>query len=117
MAADGFGRELLPGGDNVSPSTWTFRYFFGEALDRALLGELGQMGGGVLSAPRAARCLANRVEYRVGYGENWSYPPPWRGAAGTLNADGEGGGGVLAILNIDFDDMRINGIFRLRCRK
>jgi len=76
-----------------------------------LHGELGQIGGGVISAALAARFLANRVEYRVGYGENWSYPPPWRGAAGTLKADGEGGGGVLAILNFGFDNMWTKRIF------
>ena len=69
MAAVGFERALASGVDNVSSSIWTFRYFFGETFVRALLGEVGQIGGGVVSAPRTARCLARRVEYRVGYGE------------------------------------------------
>ena len=59
----------------------------------------GKLGGGVVFLSRDARWLANLAECRVEYGSYWSYPAPCRGVGGNRKVDGDGGGGVVAMLS------------------
>lgn len=90
------------------------RYFLGEPCDRPLLGEPGH-NGGVVSCDLEARWLANLAEDRVGYGSYVSYPAPCSGAPGTLKLDGDGGGGVDAMINDTRNETNVN--FRLKVRR